>query len=128
MDPETGSNRPKVIHRNHDHEESHSDSHEGEQDIAIDTEEAPRTHPSSLMSSAPIKRSKRNPSVKCPICHEIVTPGQYQQHYRMELAQLESCISHNRPRVKRGAAIAATKQFSKGKSRGSASDNEKRDY
>ncbi|KAF9353779.1 hypothetical protein BGX26_008449 [Mortierella sp. AD094] len=128
MDPETGSNRPKEIHRNHYQEdESHSDSHEGEQDIAIDTEEAPRAHSSSLISDTPVKRSKRNPSVKCPICHEIVPPGQYQQHYRMELAQLESCISHNRPRIKRGAAIAATKQFSKGKSRGSASDNEKRD-
>ncbi|KAF9940197.1 hypothetical protein BGZ65_007787 [Modicella reniformis] len=44
----------------------------------------------------------------------------------MELAQLESCTSNESLRGKRGAAIAATKQFTKGKNRGSASDNEKR--
>ncbi|KAF9903090.1 hypothetical protein EC991_004217 [Linnemannia zychae] len=73
----------------------------------------------------PVKRAKRNPSIKCPICHEYVTPAQYQQHYRMELAQLESGVSNEVGRGKRGAAIAASKQFMKGKTRASASDQEK---
>lgn len=44
----------------------------------------------------------------------------------MELAQLEAGVSADLTRGKRGAAIAATKQFNKGKSKGSATDNEKR--
>lgn len=74
--------------------------HEQEnEDITIDTEGDPDQDPgslASLISSTPIKRPKRNPSVKCPICHEIVPPGQYQQHYRMELAQLESCVLNDK--------------------------------
>ncbi|KAF9327562.1 hypothetical protein BG006_009156 [Podila minutissima] len=80
----------------------------------------------SISSSSTSKRPKRNPSVKCPICRENVAPGQYQQHYRMELAQLEAGASADLTRGKRGAAIAATKHFNKGKSRGSTSDEEKR--
>ncbi|KAF9109333.1 hypothetical protein BGX27_007739 [Mortierella sp. AM989] len=125
---ESGSNHTRPIL--HNEEEVQRYDHELEQDIMIDTEKGltrDRARLESMVSTTPAKRSKRNPSVKCPICHEIVSPGQYQQHYRMELVQLESCVSHNRVRGKRGAAIAATKQFSKGKSRGPASDNEKRD-
>ncbi|KAG0313533.1 hypothetical protein BGZ99_008827 [Dissophora globulifera] len=96
--------------------------------MTVDTEVDSATRPSlSKSDSPPPKRPKRNPSVKCPICHEIVAPGQYQQHYRMELASLEACTSMDRTRGKRGAAIAASKQFTKGKSRGSTSDNERLD-
>ncbi|KAG0221458.1 hypothetical protein B0O80DRAFT_435898 [Mortierella sp. GBAus27b] len=109
-----------------DGEDGHQDEDE---DIAVDTEGDPDqevgSHPSPA-SPTPIKRPKRNPSVKCPICHEIVAPGLYQQHYKMELTQLEACVSNENLRGKRGAAIAATKQFTKGRNRGSASDNEKR--
>ncbi|KAF8930148.1 hypothetical protein EDD21DRAFT_364109 [Dissophora ornata] len=109
-------------------EEEHQGEDNGEdEDITIDTEEGlTRTKRiSSSTSSTLVKRQKRNPSVKCPICHEIVAPGQYQQHYRMELAKLEACVSNDGTRGKRGAAIAASRQFTKGKSRGSPSDNEK---
>ncbi|KAG9070089.1 hypothetical protein KI688_009420 [Linnemannia hyalina] len=83
------------------------------------------SYSNSSTPTAPVKRAKRNPSIKCPICHEYVTPGQYQQHYRMELAQLETGASSEVGRGKRGAAIAASKQFMKGKSRASATDQEK---
>ncbi|KAG0201541.1 hypothetical protein BGX33_010255 [Mortierella sp. NVP41] len=86
------------------------------------------SYPSSIAPSTAtpvVKRAKRNPSIKCPICHEYVTPGQYQQHYKMELAQLEAGASNEVGRGKRGAAIAASKQFIKGKTRASASDQEK---
>ncbi|KAI1319783.1 hypothetical protein EDD11_003168 [Mortierella claussenii] len=95
------------------------------EDAAIVTDRDKRSAIASSAPSTPIKRSKRNPSVKCPICHEVVAPGQYQQHYRMELAQLESCAVNEGARGKRGAAIAATKQFTRSKGRGSPSDNEK---
>ncbi|KAF9913517.1 hypothetical protein BX616_009939 [Lobosporangium transversale] len=114
--------------RQREGEHNNGDEHLVEdEDISIDAEGNDRA-PASIFSipSTPVKRSKRNPSVKCPICHEIVVPGQYEQHYRMELTQLEACASYEIPRGKRGAAIAATKQFTKGKSRGSAADNEKR--
>ncbi|KAF9928968.1 hypothetical protein FBU30_002024 [Linnemannia zychae] len=83
------------------------------------------TSSTNTTPNTPIKRAKRNPSVKCPICYEYVTPAQYQQHYRMELAQLEPGTSSEIGRGKRGAAIAASRQFMKGKSRVSASDQEK---
>ncbi|KAF8948702.1 hypothetical protein BGZ47_003029 [Haplosporangium gracile] len=83
------------------------------------------SYSNSSAPATPVKRAKRNPSIKCPICHEYVTPGQYQQHYRMELTQLETGASNEVGRGKRGAAIAASKQFMKGKSRASASDQEK---
>ncbi|KAK3814126.1 MAG: hypothetical protein J3Q66DRAFT_389489 [Benniella sp.] len=108
--------------------EDYENQQEGE-DITIDTEgerDQDSKRPSSSNSSAPTKRPKRLPSIKCPICHEVVPHGQYQQHYRMELAQLELCTLNDGLRGKRGAAIAATKQFTKGKIRGTASDNEKR--
>ncbi|KAG0296645.1 hypothetical protein BGZ96_008944 [Linnemannia gamsii] len=84
-----------------------------------------QNYSNSSTPAASVKRAKRNPSIKCPICHEYVTPGQYQQHYRVELAQLETGASNEVGRGKRGAAIAASKQFMKGKSRASASDQEK---
>ncbi|KAF9431804.1 hypothetical protein BGZ76_011678 [Entomortierella beljakovae] len=125
------SSSPPCNFVDNDNEHGNQSDDLEDNDIIVDAEDdtikggdALRTASSS--STAP-KRSKRNPSIKCPICHEIVSPGQYQQHYKMELAQLESCASNNGVRGKRGAAIAATKHFSKGKSRGSASDNEKRD-
>ncbi|KAK5822661.1 hypothetical protein F5H01DRAFT_148246 [Linnemannia elongata] len=52
------------------------------------------SYSNSSTPTTPVKRAKRNPSIKCPICHEYVTPGQYQQHYRMELAQLETGASN----------------------------------
>ncbi|KAF8980098.1 hypothetical protein BGZ46_004625 [Entomortierella lignicola] len=127
---ETRSRFTRENTHNSEHEEEvQSDSHEEEQDIAIGAEVSAgdRREINSFVSTTPVKRSKRSSSVKCPICHEIIPPSQYQQHYRMELAQLESCVSNNRTRGKRSAAIVATKQFLKGKSRGSISDNEKRD-
>jgi len=62
------------------------------QTIDHDNQSEPRTS----TESSPAKRARRNPSVRCPICHEVVAPGQYQQHYRMELAQIESSSSHER--------------------------------
>lgn len=78
--------------------EDYGHQQEGE-DITIDTEgeryqESKR--PASSNSSTPAKRPKRLPSIKCPICHEVVPHGQYQQHYRMELAQLELCTLNDR--------------------------------
>jgi hypothetical protein len=52
------------------------------------------SYSNSPTPATPVKRAKRNPSIKCPICHEFVTPGQYQQHYRMELTQLETGVSN----------------------------------
>ncbi|KAG0201833.1 hypothetical protein BGX28_005458 [Mortierella sp. GBA30] len=123
--------RGEKIRRAHSHNITleHESSEQGEVDITVDNEQdRERTEQSILSTSAstPIKRPKRNPSVKCPICYEYVPPGQYQQHYRMELSSLESGNLLEGTRGKRGAAIAATKQFTKGKNRGSASDNEKR--
>ncbi|KAF9189352.1 hypothetical protein BGZ51_009666 [Haplosporangium sp. Z 767] len=112
------------------------DSGVEDEDITIDTDKDQEQTKYPIQSLSPIKRPKRNPSVKCPICHEFVAPGQYRNHYQMELAHLESGASvegkemtYNltRTRGKRGAAIAASKQFIKGKQRGSQSDNEKRD-
>ncbi|KAG0334283.1 hypothetical protein BG000_008466 [Podila horticola] len=119
-------------HRDQDHRGgggSHNtgSSREHSRNASVDSTRKIARDPSTpTSSSSTSKRPKRNPSVKCPICRENVAPGQYQQHYRMELAQLEAGASTDLTRGKRGAAIAATKQFNKGKSRGSANDEEKR--
>ncbi|KAF9980587.1 hypothetical protein BGZ75_008262 [Mortierella antarctica] len=122
-------------HRSPSLEGGAQNSRQSSMDLIVDSEQgqeriapsAPTNYSASSSSStAPMKRAKRNPSVKCPLCHEYVAPGQYQQHYRMELSNLDVGSSQEGTRGKRGAAIAATKQFTKGKSRGSASDNDKR--
>ncbi|KAG0039008.1 hypothetical protein BGZ82_010014 [Podila clonocystis] len=118
-------------HRDQDHRRGGSHStgpRDHSRNASVDSirKSSNRDPSTSTSSSSTSKRPKRNPSVKCPICRENVAPGQYQQHYRMELAQLEAGASADLTRGKRGAAIAATKQFNKGKSRGSAIDEEKR--
>ncbi|KAF9952420.1 hypothetical protein BGZ70_000606 [Mortierella alpina] len=134
VDPHRVSARRE--HRSPSLEGGSQNSRPSSMDLIVDADHGPEritpsapgsyAAPSSSSSTTPIKRAKRNPSVKCPLCHEYVAPGQYQQHYRMELSNLDAGHSQEGTRGKRGAAIAATKQFSKGKSRGSASDNEKR--
>lgn len=74
-----------------DHTQRH-ESEPADQTIDHDNQSEPRTP----TESNPAKRARRNPSVRCPICNEVVPPGQYQQHYRMELAQIESSSSHER--------------------------------
>ena len=83
------------------HREASRESMDGrgsEPGSELDEEDSNRnkrqTYSSSSTPTTPVKRAKRNPSIKCPICHEYVTPGQYQQHYRMELAQLETGASN----------------------------------
>lgn len=74
---------------------------QGSMDLVIDSEldqeriapAAPTFSSASSSLTAPSKRAKRNPSVKCPLCHEYVAPGQYQQHYRMELSNLDAGFS-----------------------------------
>ncbi|KAK3847362.1 MAG: hypothetical protein J3R72DRAFT_163448 [Linnemannia gamsii] len=100
-------------------------SEQEEDEIGRNNKRQGYTSSTNTTPTTPVKRAKRNPSIKCPICHEYVTPGQYQQHYRTELAQLESGVSNEVGRGKRGAAIAASKQFMKGKTRASASDQDK---
>ncbi|KAF9387787.1 hypothetical protein CPC16_006877, partial [Podila verticillata] len=127
-DTETESESGEPL-RDHDRGGSSHNTGSSSRDHSRNTTDSTRkssTRDAPYSSTSTTKRPKRNPSVKCPICHEIVAPGQYQQHYRMELAQLEAGVSADLTRGKRGAAIAATKQFNKGKSKGSATDNEKR--
>ncbi|KAF9955872.1 hypothetical protein BGZ72_003319 [Mortierella alpina] len=134
LDRDSHRGKARREHRSPSIEEGAESSRRKSMDLIVDSEQdSERIAPSgptamlaSSSSTAPIKRAKRNPSVKCPLCHEYVAPGQYQQHYRMELSNLDVGSSQEGTRGKRGAAIAATKQFTKGKSRGSASDNDKR--
>ncbi|KAF9969851.1 hypothetical protein BGZ73_007616 [Actinomortierella ambigua] len=79
---------------------------------------------SSVPQTPTTKRQKRGPSVKCPICHEIVPPGQYKQHFQQELGQLDN--PGGKARGKRGAAIAATRQITRGKHSSSGPDGERR--
>ena len=79
-------------HSNHIQDDE-KDSEVEDEDITIDTDRDQEQTKYPIQSSPPIKRPKRNPSVKCPICHEFVAPGQYRNHYQMELAHLESGTS-----------------------------------
>lgn len=94
--PDSDHSQQQLLHRKASRESMNGRGSEPGSELDEDDSNRNKRHSHSNSSTpaTPVKRAKRNPSIKCPICHEYVTPGQYQQHYRMELAQLETGASN----------------------------------